>query len=477
VARLPLAIALPAAVKLGAHLATANRYGYHRDELYFIAASDRLAWGFVDFPPVTPVVTWVGRNVFGDTLFGVRVIPALVGAAVVVLTGLIARRLGAGPFGQALACTAVLASAIFLGGNGLLSATGLDQLTGLAVTYLFLRLLESDDARWWLALGAGIGVAVWTKYTVLFLVFGLAVGLLATPGRRWLRTPWPWLGTGIAVAMIVPNLVWQVRRGWPTLEFFGSQGTSATAESSVFEYLLNQVLLPGPLALPVLVVGVVWLFRDERFRALGWMYVAVFVVVGAVGGKSYYVAPLYPVAFAAGAVVVERAARGWRRAAAAGVVVSGLASLPIGLPVLPPDTMVAWGIGEARADFPDMFGWPELARTVDAVAVSTGDPDAIALARNYGEAAAIERFGVTPVISTHNAYFFWRPDVLRPRTVVAVGYSRERLSELFGDVQEVATVTNDAGIDNVESGRAVYVCREPIVPLGDAWDDLKLFTA
>lgn len=479
-----LALAVPVALKLGAHLATANRYGFHRDELYFVAASERLAWGYVDFPPVTPVVTWVGRNVFGDTLFGIRVLPALTGAAIVLMTGLLARRLGAGPFGQALAAGAVVLSGVFLGGNGLLSATGLDQLAWLVCLWVFVGILERDDVRAWPLFGLWLGVALWTKYTVLFLALGIVVGVLATPRRRWLRTPWPWAGAAIALAMVVPNLLWQVRHGWPTIGFFGSQQTSATAESSVFEYLLNQVFNAGPLALPVLVAGLVHLFREERFRGLAWTFLTVLVAVGALGGKSYYVAPLYPVLFAAGGVAVERWSRGWRRATVAGVAVSGLVSLPIALPILPPNVMVRSGIAEARPDFPDMFGWPELALIVAEV---RGDlrpeerEDVAVLARNYGEAAAVDRFGgplgLPRALSTHNAYFFWRPEVLRPRTVIAIGFDEETLRELFGEVSQVAELGNDAGVPNPEAGRPVHVCREPIVSLGAAWDDLKLFTA
>jgi 4-amino-4-deoxy-L-arabinose transferase-like glycosyltransferase len=475
-----------AAVKLAAHLATAGRYGWHRDELYYAAAGRHLAFGYPDFPPVTPLLARLSEVAFGGSLTGFRVLPALAGAAMVVLAGLLARELGGGPAAQVLAGLAALASPMLLGANALMQTVTFDQLAWVVVLYLLARLLRTGDPRWWLAVGAAVGVGLQTKFTMLTLALGIAVGILATPVRRQLRTPWPWLGAAIAAALLAPNLIWQAANGWPTLEFLDHQTTDVAGEESPLSFALDTLLLVGPLALPLWVGGFLVLFSQVRYRMLGWACLVPPVVVLVTQAKGYYVGPLYPLLLAAGAVGVERLAarrgRPWLiRAAVTAVVVGGLVAAPIALPLLPTRQMVDTGLVEAREDWAEMLGWPELAATV-AEAWQQLPPSERARASivtgNYGQAGAIDLFGpglgLPAATSGHNGYWFWAGDGQPGGPVVAVGISAERLAGLCDGARQVATLGNPYGVANDERGGPVVVCTSTRLPLR-AWPHLRHF--
>jgi 4-amino-4-deoxy-L-arabinose transferase-like glycosyltransferase len=475
-----------AAVKVGVHLATAGRYGWHRDELYYAAAGRHLAFGYPDFPPVTPLLARLSEGLFGGSLVGFRVLPALAGAVMVVLAGLLARELGGGRAAQVLAGLAALCSPMLLGANALMQTVTFDQLAWVVVLWLFARLLRTGDPRWWLAVGAAVGLGLQTKFTMLTLALGIVVGVLATPVRRQLRTRWPWLGVGIALVLLAPNLVWQAANGWPTLEFLDHQTAAVAGEESPLSFALQTLLLVGPLALPLCLGGLVVLFRRAGLRPLGWACLVPPLVVLATQAKAYYVGPLYPVLLAAGAVGLEAAAarrgRPWlTRAAAAAVVVGGLVAAPAALPVLPADRMVDLGLAEAREDWAEMLGWPELAATVAAAyhrLPASERARASIVTGNYGQAGAIDRFGpdlgLPAATSGHNGYWFWAGDGQPGAPVVAVGFPVERLAGLCGDARQVATLGNPDGVDNEERGRPVVVCSTTLVPLRE-WPPLRHF--
>jgi 4-amino-4-deoxy-L-arabinose transferase-like glycosyltransferase len=350
-----------AAVKLAVHLAAAGRYGWHRDELYYAAAGRHLDFGYPDFPPVTPLLARLSELAFGGSLVGFRLLPAVAGAAMVVLGGLLARELGGGSAAQVLAGLAALASPMLLGANALMQTVSFDQLAWVVVLYLLVRLLRSGDPRWWLAVGAAVGVGLQTKFTMFTLALGIAVGVLATPARRQLGTRWPWLGAGIAAALLAPNLVWQAATGWPTLEFLDHQTTDVAAEESPLSFVLDTLLLVGPPALPLALGGLWVLLASARYRVLGWACLVPPVVVLVTQAKAYYVGPLYPLLLAAGAVGAEalaaRRGRRWPvRVAAAALVVGGLVAAPVALPVLPARQMVDLGLAEVREDWAEMLG-------------------------------------------------------------------------------------------------------------------------
>src|ERR687894_1688002 len=370
-----------ALVKLLVHLLTAGNYGYFRDELYYIAASERLALGYVDFPSFVALATALARATLGDSLLALHLLPALAGAAVVVLAGLMARELGGGRFAQGLAALAVLVAPNFLVFGTFLSMAAFDQLFQVSAAYVLLVILNRDRALLWLVFGLLGGLGLLTKVTPLFFGFAVLVALLLSPARRHLLTPWPWLGGAVAFAFLAPYLLWNAANGWPTIEFWREYGGKVDAASPL-EFLVEQVVTMQPPTLPLWLAGLgFYLFAaaGHRYRTLGWVYVVLFALFVAMNSRFYFLAPAYPALFAAGGVAAERffANRGrWRRllpAYAAVLAISGAVVAPVTvLPALPVETLprvtgAAGGdagiegetreVAELPQTFADRFGW------------------------------------------------------------------------------------------------------------------------
>src|SRR5215218_10321246 len=378
---------LLALVKLLVHLLTAGNYGYFRDELYYIAASEHLSLGYVDFPPFVALATALARATLGDSLLALDLLPALAGAAVVVLAGLMARELGGGRFAQDLAALAVLVAPNFLVLGTFISMDAFDQLIWVSAAYVLLLILKRDEPRLWLLFGLFAGLGLLTKLTILSFGFGVFVALLLTQSRRHLLTPWPWLGGAIGIAFLLPYVFWQIEHGWPTLEFWENYGGKVDPASPL-EFLVEQIVTMHPLTLPIWIMGLYYyLFSSagRPYRSLGWIYVVLFVLFVIQNAKFYFLAPAYPMLFAAGAVTIERFVqrRGWgwiRPAYAATLVVGGMVVAPlVAVPALPVETLAkitggAGGdagvevetreVGELPQQFADRFGWDNMVATV-----------------------------------------------------------------------------------------------------------------
>jgi 4-amino-4-deoxy-L-arabinose transferase-like glycosyltransferase len=474
-----VAVLALAAAKTALQLAVAGRYGWHRDELYYVDAGRHLDLGYVDFPPVTPLLSRVATAVFGDSLVGLRSLSALAGAAVVVVVALLARELGGGRGAQVLAAFLGATCPALLGADAMFQTVPFDQLAWAVIALLAVRALRDGTRGRWLAVGLAAGVALQTKYTVVLLLAGLAVGLVVTPsGRRHLRTPGPWLAGALALLVLAPNLWWQVRHGWPSVDFFNGGEGYEPGETGPGQYAGELLLLVGPAFLVLCVAGWRLLARDRRWSPLA--VAAGVVVVGflVTGGKSYYAAPIAFLLYAAGAVAASR----WRRPARWSVVGGSLVTLlvagPFILPVAGERSMVDREIYELREDYAEQVGWPELAAVVASAvrALPAEERSAAAvLTGNYGEAGAVERFGdedMPPVVSAHVSSRYWVTDEDRSaRTLVVVGYPRSWLAPRCADLAQVGTVTNVAGVPNEEAGRPVFRCRLPGT-LADIWPDV-----
>lgn len=465
------------AAKVGVTMAVAQRYGWHRDELYYLASSRHPALGYVDYPPITPLLARIDQAIFPGSLPGLRLLTVLAGAAIIVVAALIARELGGNRPAQALAALAVLISPMFVGANILFQTVSFDELVWAVACLLFVRLLRGADPREWLLLGLVFGIGLETKYTVIGLAIAMLLGLLATSARWHLVTRWPWFAFGIAILLLVPNLTWQVGHHWDSVAYtIEHRG----ATDGPFAYVLQQLLLAGPQLLAIVVMGVRWLWRADRLRAVAVTIITVEAFFLLVGGKAYYPAPIYPLAYAAGSIwFVEAVGNRWiRRAAVAGAVALTIVLLPIGLPILPAKVMADSGIWKARKDFADMIGWPDLVEQVTTVYQRlplSERGSVMILASNYGEAGALDLYGhgLPTVVSAHHTYYYWAPVHMAPSTVVVVGYQRSFLMRWFGDIQEAGTITNALGIHNEEHGKTIWICRSPLVPLDKAWPSLK----
>jgi hypothetical protein len=472
------ALGLMAAVKVAVTMAVADRYGWHRDELYYLASSQHLALGYVDYPPVTPLLAALDQLVFPRSLPGLRLLTILAGAAVIVLAALIARELGGNRLAQALAGLAVLISPLFVGANILFQTVSFDQLMWALACLIFIRLLMGGDLRLWLLLGVVFGIGLETKYTIIGLGVAMLVALLVTPRRRLLASRWPWLAFAIAIVFLLPNIAWQITHNWDSVAY--TLNHRGATDGPVF-YWVQQLLLAGPQFLPIIIGGVVWMCRRPNLRPAAFTVIAAELLFFLAGGKAYYPAPIYPLAYAAGSIwFLEVVRRAWVRRVAigAGIAIT-LVLLPIGLPVLPAQTMVSLGIWQPRKDYADMIGWPELTQQVSAVYAGLPASDrgsVIIVASNYGEAGALQFYGrgLPPVVCAHLTYYYWAPAQMAPSTLIVVGYPRDYLQSLLGgDIQEAGTIGNAFGIHNEEYGKSIWIVRNPRTALRQVWPQLK----
>ena len=480
----PLAVLFVAGLLVVGLLAVAGAYGFHGDEMYFVVAGQHPAFGYVDQPPLTPLLSAASVALLGVSPTAVRVLPAIEMGLIVVLTALIARDLGGSRRAQALAAiTAALSG--YLGAGHLDTTTDPDLLAWAVIVWLLVKLLAGGDRRLWLALGVTTGIGLQNKDTLLFLGAGLAVGLVLT--RRWdvIRSPWAWAALGIALLIWAPNLVWQATNGWPQLTM--AQAISGYADDNRAQMVPLLWLFTGPLLFPVSVAGLVWVLVSTsaaKWRALGIAALVALALVFVSGGKAYYVLGSVPLFMAAGALVVDRwLARGHFRIKAAGLAVAAVVSVSLiallTLPILPLDRYAASGLPAAVPDTANEVGWPAFVSTVEAV-VATLPADkrdhAVILTNSYSEASPLVLLGrgLPPVYSGHNSYWSWGPPPADRTTVVHVGDWRpEDWSQFFSDCRDVAHIDNGLGIENGEQGKAVSVCTGLQRPWTEMWADLR----
>src|SRR6266702_6231274 len=391
-------IALICAAAVGLELAVSARYGYHRDELYFLAAGHHPAFGYVDQPAITPLLARISSALFGNSPAGLRVLPALALAGLIVITATLSRMLGAGRAGQLLAALATATCAEYLGTAHLLTTTAPDFLAWGIMLVLVMRLLASEDQRWWLAVGACAGIGADAKWNIGFLVAALAAGFALTPARKLLMSRYLLAGAMLAAALALPDVIWQAAHGWPNLDVF--RVLQGAAWHNRVTYWPAQLVYTGLAIAPVWIAGLAWSLRSEaarRFRpvAIGCAIAGVLIFV--LGGKPYYAGAIYLFLFAAGSVPLEhrlavRMPLRGRIPAATMLTSSMLASVALAAPVLPASTLRAVPLQKINYDLAETIAWPRLVALV-AREYRALPPDqraaATILAGNYGEAGAI----------------------------------------------------------------------------------------
>ncbi len=475
-----------AAAELLLLVATGNRYGYHRDELYFRVAGQHPAWGYDDQPALTPLIGRFSEWLFGEDPRGLRVLSAVAMALVVVLAALIARELGAGRIGQVTAALAVAASGGTMAVGHLLSTTTFDVLVWVTIVYLVARLLGGGDERQWLLAGLVIGIGLENKHLVLLLVAALALGCLVE--RRWElgRNPWAWAGAALAIALWLPNLLWQARHGWPQIELASKIGAEDAIANRI-QLLPLQVLLIGPLLAALWIAGLWWLLRRDElrpYRPLGLAYLALLAIVLVTGGKPYYTLGLLLALFGAAGLVAERSLEaGTRRPARLGLTIGAsfvIAALLV-LPLVPVRDVHATPIPDVDEDAIETIGWPAFTAVVAHVwseLPPAERADAVVFTGNYGEAGAIARYGpalgIARAYSGHNAY--WRfgrpPDTAKP--VIVVGYDDPASRRgIFDECKLSARIDNGVGVDNEEQGRPVWTCARTALPWSQLWPRVR----
>jgi hypothetical protein len=481
-----LAIAVIAAGAFAVEMAVSARYGYVRDELYFLAAGHHLAFGYVDQPPLTPLLARISAAVTGNTLVGLRVLPALVMAALVVLTAAMSRMLGAGRTGQLLAALAAATCAEFLAAAHELTTTTPDFLLWAVTIYLVMRLLASRDPRWWLAIGGCAGVASEAKWNIAFLAAPVVAGFLLTDARGLLRNRNFLAGCVLAAALAAPDLAWQAAHGWPDLAVFRALQTAAGHNRAT--YWPAQVLFTGLALTPVWVAGVAWSLRSaqaRRFRPVAIGCAIAIVLQFILGGKPYYPGAAYTFLLAAGCVPLERwlAARqpvaGRIRPAtamAAAMLASCAVMLPVALPVVPARILHTVPLQKINYDLGEEIAWPNevalVAHEYGSLPPSQRRVTTI-LTGNYGEAGALDRFGpglgLPQAYSGANNFWLWGPPPAAASAAIAVNVNPAMLQREFAHVRLLATFSNGLGVRDDEQGAQIFLATGLRSSWASAW--------
>jgi len=510
------------AVKLGLHLHASGvaAYGYHADELYYLACTRSLDWGYVDHPPLSVWLLRAVTETLGTSLVAIELLPALAGAATLVWIALLARELGGGRGAQLVAATAGLISLVYLVMGSFHSMNAYEPLLWALGYGLALRILRGASLAYWLGLGVVIGLGLLNKYSMALFAIGLGVGLLVTPARRLLATPGPWLAAAVAALIFAPNLVWLIRHDFVTLEFLSAMRGYSSEAVSPGAFLAGQIFAMSPVAVPLWIAGLGFGLLSSELRpvrAAFWIFAVACGLLAASGSAQlYYLGPAYPILLAAGGVAVERfsvrAGRWLPAATTAALALLGAPLVPVALPLLAPETLVALDTaltGEARrapgaTDFDSelpghlalRFGWPALAEAVAAArdSLPPEERERIAvLAPSFGEAAALDFFGpelgLPRAIGTHNQYGLWGPvtdatlllvvaDAEQPRIAhqdrppgFRRGATPRELASLCGDRERLARV-DCRFCPPYLARKAVFACRDLRRPLPEIWSDL-----
>ncbi len=495
------------------HIYFNNRYGYFRDEFDYMSCGDHLAWGYVDQPPLIPFLIHICRAVLGDSLRSIRFIPALATSLLVVQTAFLARELGGKRFAILLTAVTVLIAPQYLSNGSLLGTTCLEPNLWMGCAY-FVILAIKRDPRYWLLFGVVAGIGLEEKYSIALFGFGIVVGLLLTEQRRVFLRKWIWLGGLAAFLVFLPNLLWNIYYHWPFLELMRNikaEGRDVVLPAA--QYFFQQTLLVNPLTAPIWITGLMALLFSSRLkpcRVLGWSYLVCYSVFFALHGKNYYLAPIYPMLLAAGAVVIESglcgagalarqtltvSRRAWIQSAIVGVLLaSGVHLAPVVIPVLSLEKFIAYTHylpfklpvmehSHARATLPqwysDQFGWEEIvAETAVAWNRLSREErqDCGIFGQDYGQAGAIDflgrRYGLPPALSGHQTWFLWGPRGHSGNCLIVLDDSRENLERLWTEVDFVGTSADNPYA--LEKQIDVYICRgKKFSSLADLWPNLK----
>jgi Dolichyl-phosphate-mannose-protein mannosyltransferase len=474
------------------HLLTGGRYGFHRDELATLDDARRLAWGYVAYPPVTPFLGRLSLLLFGTSLVGFRFFAAVAQAIAVVLTGLMAKELGGGRGAQLVAALAAIP--FCLAGGALMQYVSFDYLFWVLTAYFVVRLLKSDDPRWWLAIGASIGFGTLTKYTMGVFAIGILSGVLLTDARRFLKSKWLWYGTALSVLIFLPNLVWQAQHQFISLDFLKHIHARDVRIGRTKNFLPDQLNMTL-LALPLWLAGLFYCFFSSKarpFRALGWMYVLPLVFFVVAKGRGYYLGAAYPMLYAAGSVWGEQwvsgLRQGWRLTLRAALWVALWADIAIVFALMLPVAPINsgwWKVSsKIQGDFVEEIGWPELVQTVAQIRDALPAEDRARmgiLAGNYGEAGAINlyggQYGLPPAISGINSFWERSYGDPPPETLIVVGLSAHFVQEHFATCKLVAQAWNRYGVQNEETKDHpdIRVCRGLRPPWPEFWKDFRYY--
>jgi hypothetical protein len=507
-----------ALAKLLFHIYFNNGYGYFRDEFDYIACGDHLAWGYVDQPPLIPFLTHISRAVFGDSLRSIRFIPALASSLLVIQTAVLAREFGARRFALLLSAITIVIAPQYLSNGSLLTTNCLEPNLWMGCAYFAIlaikRPLSENGPRYWLWFGVIAGIGLQEKYSIALFGFGIVVGLLLTPQRRAFLNPWIWIGGLAAFLIFLPNLLWNIHYHWPFFQLIHNiRTTGRDVILPLPQYFFQQTFLIDPITAPIWLTGLFALLFSARlkpYRFLGWCYLICFTTFFILHGKNYYLAPVYPMLLAAGAVIIESAIDGeksdalekprglrWLKPVIIVILLASGAHLaPVIVPILSPDNFLAYAKhlpfklpvmehSHARAALPqwyaDQFGWNEIvaetALAWDRLPAADREDKACGIfAQDYGQAGAIDflgrRYGLPPALSGHQTWFLWGPRGYSGNCLIVLDDTRQRLEQLWDQVEYVGTSADNPYA--LEKEIDVFICHgKKFASLAELWPQLK----
>ncbi|HEY3676118.1 MAG TPA: glycosyltransferase family 39 protein [Candidatus Tumulicola sp.] len=479
------------------HLAANPHYGFFRDELYFIICGQHPQWGYVDQPPVIPLLA-AGSQIFGHSLVALRAVSALFAAGSVFVTCRLVQEFEGSAFAQILSAVCVTLSPILATFGMMLGPDSVGLWAWPLIALYVGRLARGADPRWWLGVGAAAGIALESKYSAAFFLVAAFVGVVFTRTRSVLKTPWFAWGALLGVAIALPNVLWQAHYGFPMVELLRNGQLGKNVVLDPLSFVLQQFVITNPILAIVWIAGLIWALLTPAARWIGIGFVALLVLMIALHAKSYYMCDAYPALFALGAVAVERwtsRARFLRPAAVVLAALAGFVLIPLALPVLPVQTYVAYQAALSKVlplgslatehhkqsvlpqTYADMHGWPQLARVVASVYNALPPAErsqAVIVTQNYGDAAAIQFFNTPepPVISGHNQYFLWGTRGYSGNVVIDVDGDCGRDQHLFRSAQKAATFTAPY-VMPYEDDMPIMVCRGIQRPLAQIWPSIK----
>jgi hypothetical protein len=473
------------------HIATDGRYGFHRDELQFLSDARHLAWGYVSYPPLTPLIEHLSLGIFGLSLIGLRLCSVIAQALLILAGGLMARELGGGRLAEVTTALAVALSGLPIFEATEFQYSSFDMLWWVLIAYFTIRLLKSDNPRWWLAIGAVVGLGLLTKYSIVFYIAGVLTGVVFTRARRFVATSWFWGGIALALLIFLPNFIWLVRHQFISYHFLQHIHTRDVGEGRAEGFIEGQFLYcVNVFAAPVWIAGLFFYLRDGRYRMLAWMYIVPVGLFFVGKGRFYYVAAAYPMLLAAGSVAGERWLRRlprWGRFSVETIFFTGLSLTGAYLfamlvPIASSGPLKDFALDHS-GDLREEFGWNELVRTVAGIRDSL-PPDQQAslgiVVGNYGEQGAIEIFGpayrLPPPISTTNSAWLRGYPTPAPTTLIVLGVSKKKADGIFTGCRIVGH--NDSqGVHNEESqyNSDILLCGPPRQPWPDFWRDHQSF--
>ena len=495
---------LLAAVAVALQMATNGRYGYFRDELYYLALSHHLAWGYVDLAPMAPFVLYIGRTLFGVSLHALRLLPALALGAEILITGLLTRELGGKRFAVWLACLAVLVAPVILNNASRFSMNPFEALFWMGAVYFLLLAINRNQPELLVWAGVLLGLGLENKHSAAFFLIALLVGFLATSQRRLFRNRWLWIAVGIILLLALPNLIWQYWHDFATwVDLSNVKKIHKNVELPPLSFLKQQLMTLLPLNALIWIAGLGFLLFDgegKRYRVLGVTYLAFLAIMMALHGKDYYLAPIYPMLFAAGGVWWQKfiESRSWSRwvkvALPAALAIFGIVVSPLVLPILPPDRitpyMQALGVGVSRTEthmsstlpqhFADEFGWKKMVGQVAEVYNSMPADErakTAILAGNYGSAGAIDffgpRWGLPPSISAHQNYYYWGFRQYTGESLIMLNWQLDDAQYWCWSVDEGPKVEHQYAMG--WEHYTILVCHGLKKPMAEAWPHFKVW--